>query len=65
VQSKLDHLLTYTAGNGVMVQIPIKAIKGICIELINVSLRFVRLTVLIVKKQFVLDILTESFCGFC
>jgi len=41
-----------------------KAIKRIGIELINVSLRFVRLTVVVVKKQYLLNILTEVFVGF-
>jgi hypothetical protein len=38
-----------------------KAIKRVGIDLIKVSFRFVHLTVVVVKKQFVLKTLTECF----
>jgi hypothetical protein len=50
-------MLTWTVGNGALVQISIKSIKAIGNVLINVQSRFVRLTVVAVEKQFVLFIL--------
>jgi hypothetical protein len=57
VLRELDQLLTSAAGNGVSVQISIKAIERISNVLIDVKLKFVRLTVVAVKEQFVLNIL--------
>jgi hypothetical protein len=57
LRRELDQLLTSAAGNGVSVQISIKSIKGIINVLINATLSFFRLTVVAVKKQFVLHIL--------
>ena len=61
VRGELDQLLTWAAGNGVLVQISIKRINRIFNELTNVKLSFVRLTVVVivvVKKQIVLIILS-------
>jgi len=58
----LDQLLTWAAGNGVLVQISIKRINRIFNVLTNVRLSFVHLTVVVivvvVKKQTVLIILS-------
>ena len=62
VRGELDQLLTWEAGNGVLVQISIKRINRIFNVLTNVMLNFVRLTVVViivvVKKQTVLNILS-------
>jgi len=51
-------MLTRAAGKGFLVQISIKAIKIIDNVLKNLALGFVRFTVVVVKKQFVLNILS-------
>jgi len=62
VRRELDQLLTYTAGNAILAQISINALKGIDNILIIVKLRFVCRTFVDVKKQFVLNILSLFFC---
>jgi len=59
VQSELHQLLSWTTGNGVLAQISMKAIKRVGTDLINVSFRYVHLSVVVFKKQFVLNTLTE------
>ena len=57
VRRELDQLLTSAAGNGASVQSLIKSMKRISKVLVNATLSCVRLTVVAVKKQFVLHIL--------
>jgi hypothetical protein len=58
VLRKLDQLLKRTTGNGGFVQISIKAIKISNVP-VNVMLCLVRLKILAVKIQFVLNILSN------
>ena len=55
---ELNQLLTRVTGDGVLVKISIRAIRRINNVLINVKLMFSRLSVVAVKKQFVLHILS-------
>jgi hypothetical protein len=57
VRRELHQLLTWATGNGVFVQVPINAIKWEGNVLIHVRMKFDRLIVVVVKKQFVLNIL--------
>jgi len=53
----MDQLLTPSTGNGVLVEISIKSITRIGNVLINVTLSFIRLNIVVVKRQFLLNIL--------
>ena len=58
MRRELDQLLSRATGNGVLVQMSIKAIKRILDVHINLKFIFLRLSVVAVKKQFVLIILS-------
>lgn len=61
---ELDQLLTPSTGNGVLVQISIKSITRIGNVLINVTLCFARLTVVVVKKAISIKHSDCVFVGF-
>jgi len=64
VWRELDQLLTPSTGNGVLVQISIKSITRIGNVLINVTLCFARLTVVVVKKAISIKHSDCVFVGF-
>jgi hypothetical protein len=64
VRRELDQLLTRTAGNRVLVQISIKAVRRRGNVFRNVKSRFVCLTVVYVEKEFALLNLNDRLWNF-